>query len=249
MEISGLEELNLTAGQIKVFQALLELGTTGIHNIQEKTGLERRTIYDVLNKLIDRGFVTYIDEKGTRRYQCTHPKNLKEAIEQKQQNLKKLNDKIPQITDLFNQTKPEIRAEVYRGNEALKALLNEALEYKATYWIGGNSGVENCSEDMRLWFKRWNIKRVESKRIMYDLVAKGTWLEDFGHNDLKKHKKLLYKYHELPKDLKSPMVIIMFGNKVAQVLWSKQSFAFVLESKEIQEGFMKYFNHFWKDPW
>lgn len=45
------------------------------------------------------------------------------------------------------------------------------------------------------------------------------------------------------------MVIIIFGNKVGQVLWSNQSFAFVLESKEIKESFMKYFKYFWKDPW
>ena len=42
------------------------------------------------------------------------------------------------------------------------------------------------------------------------------------------------------------MVIIIFGNKVAQVLWSKQSFAFVLESAELKESFMKYFHYFWK---
>lgn len=249
MDFNELKELDLTAGQIKVYQAILEHGRSGIHDIQAKTSLERRAIYDILNKLIDKGFVTYIDEKKARRYQSTHPRNLKEAIEQKQETLKTLYNKLPQINDLFSYSKPKIRAEVYRGNDALKALLNEALESNATYWIGGNSGVETCSEEMKIWFKKWTRKRVEQKKFMYDLVDYGTHLEDFKPNDIAKHKKNFYKYCTLPKNLQSPMVLIMFGNKVAQVLWSKQSFAFVLESEEIHDSFMKYFNYFWKNPW
>ena len=84
---------------------------------------------------------------------------------------------------------------------------------------------------------------------MYDLVDAKTYLEDFKPHDMAKHKKQLYKYCTLPKNLKSPMVIIMFGDKVAQVLWSKQSFAFVMESKKIHDSFMKYFDYFWKSTY
>ncbi|HLD10984.1 MAG TPA: hypothetical protein VJB89_02795 [Candidatus Nanoarchaeia archaeon] len=43
------------------------------------------------------------------------------------------------------------------------------------------------------------------------------------------------------------MAIIIFGNKVVQVLWNNQSFALVIELEEIKNSFMKYFNYFWKD--
>jgi hypothetical protein len=43
------------------------------------------------------------------------------------------------------------------------------------------------------------------------------------------------------------MVVLIFGDKVAQILWHEQPFAFVLESGEIRESFMKYFHYFWKD--
>ena len=249
MDLSELKELNLTPGQIKVYQAILEFGIVGIHKIQEKTGIERRAIYDILNKLIEKGFVTYVDGGKARKYQCTHPSNLRGAIEQKQDILETLHNKLPQITDLFNFSKPEIGAEVYRGNDAVKALFDEALEYPATYWIGGNSGVETCNKEMHLWFKRWTKKRIEKKKFMYDLVDYGTNLEDFKPKDIAKHKKDFYKYYQLPKNLQSPMVMIMFGNKVVQVLWNQQPFAFVLDSKELNESFMKYFHYFWKDTW
>ncbi len=244
LDLTPLKELNLSEGQIAVYAAVLELGISSLNKIQEKTGIERRNIYDILNKLIEKGFITYTVEAGKRTYQCTHPNSLLDEITRKEQSLKSLKEKVPQIKDLFTQAKPEVRAEVYRGSDAMKALLNEALEYRAVYWIGGNSGVEKTP--LKNWFKHWMAKRVERKCIMYDLVDHGTSLEGLAPSDLKKHKQHYYHYCALPRNLSSPMVILIFGNNVAQILWSKQSFAFVLESEEIKESFMRYFEYFWK---
>jgi len=82
---------------------------------------------------------------------------------------------------------------------------------------------------------------------MYDLVDHGSYLEGYEPNKKSQNLKNYYKYCQLPKDLSSPMVIIIFGDKVVQVLWNDQPFAFVLESKQIKDSFMKYFNYFWKD--
>jgi len=247
MKFENLKELGLSDGQISVYSAVLELGISSLNSIQEKTGKERRNIYDILNKLIEKGLVTYSVEKGKRTYQCTHPNKIREEINRKQAALKELEHQIPRLTEVFNLSKPKIRAEIFRGNEAMKALLNEALEYKETYWIGGNSGVERTN--LKSWFRKWMEKRVEKKQMMYDLVDYGTFLEGLKPNDVKKHKKEYYKYYQLPNELQSPLVIIIFGNKVAQVLWADQSFAFVIESKEVKDSFMKYFHYFWKDPW
>ncbi len=247
MSIEDLKELNFTDGQIKVYSAILGLGISTINKVQEKTGIERRNIYDILNKLIEKGFVSYTVEKGKRTYQCTHPNKIKEEISQKQEGLNRLKREIPTLTALFTLSKPQIRAEVFRGDEAIKALLDEALEYKESHWIGGNSSIEKTN--LKTWFGHWMQRRVEKKHMMYDLVDYGTFLEGLLPNDIKKHKKEYYQYWQLPKELTSPMVIIIFGNKVAQVLYKKeQSFAFVLESKEIKESFMKYFYYFWKEP-
>jgi len=247
MKLKQLAALGLSDGQIAVYTAVLELGISTINKIQEKTGIERRNIYDILNKLIERGLVSYTVEKGKRTYQCTHPNKVSEEIKRKQEELQDLKKQIPQMKDLFNIAKPEIRAEVFRGNEAMKALLNESLEYDATYWIGGNSGIEKTN--LKNWWKHWMQRRADQKKILYDLIDHGKYLEGLPPKAIQKHKKMMYKYCSLPKDLSSPMVILIFGNKVAQILWSKQSFAFVLESKEIKDSFMNYFDYFWKDPW
>jgi sugar-specific transcriptional regulator TrmB len=246
MNLVQLEELGFSDGQIAVYSACLTLGNTTINALQEKTGIDRRNIYDILNKLIEKGYISYTEEHGRRTYTCTHPNKIKEEIKHKRAALDTLAEQIPDAVAIYNEAKIPIGAQVYRGNEAMKALLDEALEHDASYWIGGNSGVENTN--LKFWFKHWMERRVERKHAMYDLVDADSFLEGLKPNDLKKHKAQHYKYCALPKNLSSPMVVVIFGNKVAQILWSNQSFAFVLESKEIKDSFMKYFHHFWKEP-
>lgn len=246
MDFEALKELGLSQGQIEVYAAVIECGIANISKIQEKTGIDRRNIYDILDKLIDKGMVSYAIENGKRTYQCTHPNKLLDEIKQKRIALENLEKQVPQILSVFEQVKPEIRAETYRGYEAIKSMLEDILNYKVSYWIGGNSEIEKTP--LKRWFQHWMTKRVKKKHIMYDLVDYGTFLEGLPPNDITLHKKSYYKYCSLPKSLASPMVVIIYGNKVAQILWRKQNFAFVLESEDIRISFMKYFNYFWKNP-
>jgi predicted DNA-binding transcriptional regulator len=251
MDLKNLKELGLSDGQIAVYGAVLELGISTINKIQEKTGIERRNIYDILNKLIEKGMISYTVEKGKRTYQCTHPNKILEEIEVKEKALCGLKNTIPEITALFDVSKPEIRAEVFRGNEAIKALLTEALTYDCTYWIGGNSfeQYKTVPKGLMTWFAHWMDKRAKQKHLMHDLVSYGTYLVGYEPGNVKKHKQLSYKYCQLPSMMYVPMVVVIFGNTVAQIIWDKQSFAFVLESEKVRKSYMKYFMHFWKDPW
>lgn len=247
MNLNELQELGLSKGQIKVYTAVLEIGISNLQHIQEKTGVERRNIYDILNKLIEKGFISYTLERGKRTYQCTHPNKLKEEIIIKEKQLLNLKQKLPEIKSLFQAQKPNIRAEIFRGDESMKSLMNEVLTYSKSYWIGGTSfgRYKKVSNNFLQWFNHWMTRRIELKCEMYDLVDHGTSLKGFEPTKKKENEKRYYYYSQLPKNLESPMVILIFGNKVAQILWGIQPFAFVLESEDIKESYMKYFKYFW----
>ena len=119
--------------------------------------------------------------------------------------------------------------------------------YKIAVLPGDGTGPEVVREGLKVLDAVAEKTNFKYEKVMYDLVDHGTHLEGLEPDNIKAHKKMHYKYCALPPQLRSPMVIIMFGNKVAQVLWAKQSFAFVLESESIKESFMKYFNYFWKE--
>ena len=85
MDTSALKTIGLSAGEIKVYNAVLELGISSLQKIHDKVGIDRRNIYDILNKLIEKGLISYTIEKGKKTFQITHPKkNLKKQEEKKQ---------------------------------------------------------------------------------------------------------------------------------------------------------------------
>jgi len=253
MNIEYLQKIGLTNGEIKVYSAVIELGFSSLNSIHEKTGIERRNIYDILNKLIEKGLISFIIEKGKKTYQITHPKKILSYLEDKRDKIyeseREIKPHLPELISLYNQSKIEIRAEVFRGDESIKSLLTEILEYKESFWMGGNSfeNYNGVSENLIVWFEHWMDKRAKKKHLMHDLVSYGTFLKGLEPTLKDVHRKACYKYCQLPKDMYTPMVVIIFGNKVAQILWSKQPFAFLLESDEIKKSFMKYFEYFWKD--
>ncbi|MDO8556079.1 MAG: helix-turn-helix domain-containing protein [Nanoarchaeota archaeon] len=242
--LEHLKELGLSEGTIKIYEALLQLGPSSLTKIQQKTGMERRNIYDILNKLIEQGLTSYTNEQKKRIYQITNPKTIQEKIQEKRNKLQALEQELPSIFSAYNDKKQPVTATIYRGIEGIKNLLEETLEHKEQHWLGGNSGVEQTQ--LKNWFKHWMQKRADKKIMMYDLVDKGTYLEGLEPEKTGKHKHHYYERQELPEKLKSPLVIVIYGNKIAQILWLKQPFAFVIESTEAKESFMKWFNYFWK---
>ena len=67
MDTSVFEDFGLTGTQIKVYLALLELGESTAGPILKSTGLQNSVLYAALEKLVGKGFASYI-LKGKRRH-------------------------------------------------------------------------------------------------------------------------------------------------------------------------------------
>jgi len=234
---NSLKSIGLTDGEIKVYSAILELGTATINKIHEKTGLERRTIYDVINKLIEKGLVSYTLENKRKTYQCSHPNKISEEIDTREKELDELKKKIPEFTGKFNSSKPEIRAEVFRGKEGIKAIFEDMLNYKENYFIGGGAYI---AKKLPFYWENYNKRREKLKVKWLNLARADLSKEEVIRGEFIETKKL-------PKDFSgSPSVIFIYGNKVANVLWGEEFFAFVIESSEIADNYKRYHKYLWK---
>jgi len=236
MKFQELKVLGLTNGEIKVYSAILNIGISTINNIHEKTGLERRAIYDIINKLIEKGLITYTVEKGKRTYQCAPPNKLKQEINKKKIEIKKFEDLIPGIEDIYKTSKPKINLEVFRGKEGIKAVFEEMLNYKNNFFIGGGYYIMDL---LPHYWPQYNKRRIKS----------GVKWHSLGRYETRQRKipeKKLLEIRYLPKEFSgSPSVIFIFGNKIVNVLWGEEWFAFMIESKEIAENYKKYFKYLW----
>ncbi|MDP2924897.1 MAG: helix-turn-helix domain-containing protein [Nanoarchaeota archaeon] len=242
-----LKRVGLTEGEVKVYNALIRIGISSLNNIHEKTGLERRSIYDILNKLIEKGMVTYTIEKGKRSFQITHPNKILSYIEEKEyelNNLKKeIKKEISSIIEIYNENKPPIKAEVYRGKEGFKALSEDMLGYKDVWFIGGSGEIQKIMPDFLIFY---NKKRIKMKVMWHDLIETNTLMDIFKNKQKKELKKTqYYEYKTLPPEFHSPNIICIFGDKVVNMLWSHSLFAFVIQNKEIADSYLRYFKFLW----
>jgi len=236
MDLTELRILGLSNGEIAVYSALLAIRVSSINKIHEKTGFERRAIYDILNKLLEKGLVSYTIEQGKKTYQLA-PARLLEKTNEAAKQLRTLEEKYPKIIEMYDSLKPEIRAEVYRGKEGIKAVFEDMLNFKKNYFIGAGYYIV---KELPYFWPHFNNRRIK-------LGVK--WL-NLARYELRSEKipdKNLMTVKFLPKEFSgNPCVIFIYGNKVVNVLWTNQFFAFSIESKEIAENYVRYFNFLWK---
>lgn len=247
METNIFRKLGLSEGEIKVYKALLILGQSSINAINEKAGLERRYIYDVLNKLIQKGLIGYTIEKGRKTFQITDPNKLISYIEEEQYKLeetkKEVKEQLPQIIKQYQEHKPQIKVEIHRGKEGFKAIGEDMLNYKDVWFIGGGGEVQ---EYLPHFWKFYNKKRIKKKIMWHDLIKSGTIMGTFKKKNKKELKtKGFYEFRILPSQFRSPNIICIYGNNIANMLWEEDLFAVVIQNETIANSYLDYFKYLW----
>jgi sugar-specific transcriptional regulator TrmB len=70
MESIELTKLGLTEGEAKVYLALLKLGSSTVGPIVKKSKVAYSNIYEVLERLISKGLVSFIKKEKTKYFQA-----------------------------------------------------------------------------------------------------------------------------------------------------------------------------------
>jgi len=241
MTLEILRKIGLSDGEIKVYNALLDLGKSSLNNIHEKTAIERRNIYDILNKLIERGLAGYVMENKRKFFNITNPNKIFGYIEEKKHDLdeikEQINAEMPVIFEKYNDKKLKINAQIFRGFNGVKAIYEDILDYKEHYFIGGGRYV---MKNLPNYWNNFNLRRIKNKIKFYNLIRYEL------RNEI---KPLKYEYIKvLPKELSAnPNVIFIWGNKIANVLFEDEFFAFIIESKQIAENYKRYHKYLWEN--
>jgi len=239
MNLEVLRSIGLSEGEIKVYRAILDIGTANIAQINERVNIHRRNIYDILTRLIEKGLVSYTDENNKRKFSITNPSKIMGYIEEKKKELEiskqNISKEIPEILERFHSKKSEVKTDVYRGIEGIKAVFEDTLNYPETYWIGGGRYLPKKYPN---FFIPWNNRRIK-KKIKWVYLMR---------NELRAEYKP-FKFEEVkflpPEFSGAPTVIGVYGNKVIQLLLGEEMFAFVIESKELAENYKRYHKYLW----
>ncbi len=225
----SLKDAGLTENENKIYLALIDLGPSLAGKISRKTGLHRRTIYDVTETLIQKGIISYILENNRRVFTANDPKHLIEMIDEKKAILSPL---IEQLGQKFKTTKKNEQTNFYRGKNGLKIVLESQLNYPEILILGAN---REAYKSIPYYFKWFNERR-KQKKIKLRVITPDKSIQP----------KILAETRYLPEKYSSPVVINIYGNSVAMILWGKNPFAIVVEQDEFAQSYKKYFELMWK---
>ena len=111
-----LRELGLSINEAKVYLALLRSGVTGAGKISDHCKLHRTNVYDALERLEQKGLVSYILKEDTKLFEATDPAALKQILDDQRARLDVL---LPQFV-LDKQLGKKTIAHVQEGVPAFK---------------------------------------------------------------------------------------------------------------------------------
>lgn len=167
------KKLGLTNIEIKVYQALIELHEAPIGEIIARSGVPSSHIYKAIDSLTSIGLISYSIRKKRKFYKITSKEALKEIIESKREDLKKVEDELEKaLPSLFDSKLSASTGEiiVYEGIPGIKASINNmlsTLNKGDTYYVLGAPAIIN--NRLNGFFLDIHHKRVE-KGIKYRII-------------------------------------------------------------------------------
>jgi len=237
-----LEEAGLTKNEAAVYKALLKLGPVTAGPLTKKSGIHRSRVYEALNRLVDKGLVSYKIKANRKYFQAQNPEVLLDFIEEKKQKVKSV---IPELKLLQAEKIEKQEANVFEGYKGLKSIfdntINQLKKGDEILVFGARSGQDVSPETWNAFFKNFNKRRIE-KGIRYKIIFN----EDLrGSEIVKEFKKSKLTEVRFIKQ-KTPAGINIHSDNVAIIVWKKKPYGFLITSKEVNGSFKGYFKTLWK---
>lgn len=236
-----LEDLGLTRNEVKVYLALLELGSTSAGPLIKKLSMHRAAVYDLIDLLTNKGLVSYVIKANRKYFEAQDPNRLleyldskKQYLNQKEEELKKI---LPELQLKRKLSKEEQEGTIYKGKKGLKSIFEDIIKQRKEWLVFGATG--KFKELFPAYFIHFHNRRTELNiplKIIFNEKIKGKQREQ----ELKK-----CKIRYLPESYITPSTTYVYGDKVAIILWSVEPMGFLMRSKQVAESYRSFFKVLW----
>src|SRR3989344_2044896 len=244
MDVNVLEEIGLSPNEIKVYETLLGMGRTSINSLSVESNVHRRNVYDSIEKLMKKGLAAQEFVSGTMYVRPINPTRLLDIVREKEA---KVNSILPELTKKFSNKIQKEEAVIYRGIEGVKSYLNDILEVDEPFYSWGAKGFWQ-DERLKYYIPKFDRQRIKQGihfRHIFDSEVKSMASEIL--------KLRMNEYKFLPPECSSLMSIDFFGDHVVMFYGvgpgrlSEDQVQFSIVSKNIADGYRKYFDFFWNN--
>ena len=245
MDLSILKEIGLTEGEIKVYLALLELGSPTTGPIIESSGIARSIIYHILDKLMHKGLVSYVIKEKTKYFQAAEPAKLLEYIDEREvrlENDRKVVERLLPELILKQSEAKKSATNMYFGFKGIRTAhehLYAKLKKGEGYLYLGVPAYQ--PEEQHLYWQKDHLRRVTAGitcRLLFNRDTDKRILKD--RNSYKGADA-----RHMPEGIKTPAAFLIFKDFITIILQSPTAVAVEIINQEVADSFRSYFEEFW----
>ena len=239
-----LKEMGLTDGEIRVYLSLLNLGSVTVGPIIHNSNISSSKVYIILDKLIQKGLVSYIFQNKTKHFQAAPPVALRDYLERKEIKLKETKSELDKVIEKLEMDSKDTpikeEARIYRGYDGIKTAWHEAIKsiqdggdyYFFSVGYGEDEYLQQFFRKLAISLRKRKINiigiaNISEKKLFYDYYKK------LGY-------KMRYTNIRLPSDISiADKYLIMFA-------WDKKEpVVYVIQSKILVEYHLSFLKSLW----
>jgi len=246
METELFQQIGLSKSEAKVYLTLSELGSSTTGPIMDHAKVSSSKIYGILSRLIEKGLVSSVIKSKTRYYQASAPESLLDYIKEKEEELKKHEEKIKEVIPQLKLQQKLIEnkqeAQLYTG---WKGIMNafifmlDNLRPGEDYIAFAQTPHEEESKEVILFFNQYQKKR-EQKKLNVKLIADKSQKYIFESEPYIKFKNFHVKFVR-----NCPPGIVIARDNIFISTFKPSPAGIIISSKEIAQSFRKYFYNEW----
>jgi HTH-type transcriptional regulator, sugar sensing transcriptional regulator len=239
-----LESIGLSKNEIKIYLALLELGSTTTGAIIKKTGTHTSKVYDGLERLADKGLVTHVIMANTKHFKAVDPDRLLDFLDDKK---KKIKDQEKEISKILPELKlkqtfglDETEAEIFKGWKGIETVFNEGIKAMGkndTWYVLGAYAGEDKEKTNTLITKI--IKKCEKKKMKWKIIYNESARDTFQYEQQSPITENKFLAQE------TPATINIYKDVIFIALWIKDPIAFRVKNQKVADSFRNYFKFMW----
>ncbi len=247
MELKELLNLGFTKNESIVYLALARFQQAGANELIKHTKLHKKLVYENLERLIDKGLVTFIIENNRKVFKIADPNMLIELFNEKLADVNKKKKQAEtiakEISEISKFAKHKQEATIYRGIKGIKSFYNQLVKIgkdyvsfgapqesvaimKETFWMNLSQKVKANKMKMRLIFNESIRKHGELTQKSFPNVVKVRYFE---------------------QDFEPLTETNIQEDRVAIIVWTEEPLLFLIQDKIVAENYKQFFEKMWKE--
>jgi HTH-type transcriptional regulator, sugar sensing transcriptional regulator len=236
-----LEQAGLSPNEAKLYLILLELGSSLAGEISKKSGINRTNVYDALERLIEKGLVSFVIQSNRKHFQPADPHRIVDYLHEKEKSLqlkaREISKIIPYLKVKQNLGKPQQESTIFKGRQGLKSVTEDILKEGKTLHVFGAEG--NFSKLFTHYTENWHLRRASANikvKIIYNETLRKSKLETTWKNISMRFNTKIYDV---------PSTTWIYADKVAIVIWQNKPIVTLIKSQDVADSYLKFFSFLW----